>query len=260
MMASFPQEVVDKIRRASHLIRSRQHVVALTGAGISTPSGIPDFRSPGSGLWTQYQPMEVASLTAFRYDPGKFYEWLRPLAQDMFHAQPNPAHHSLAKLEGHDILHAIITQNIDTLHQKAGSKQVLEVHGTFDTLSCMGCHQQIPAREEIISELIEDGRIPRCGECGEILKPDVVLFEEQLPVQIWKKAQRASQGCQVMLVLGSSLTVTPVSHLPLEAINAGAELVIINKSETYLDHRAQIVIHGDVADILPEITKKVLYE
>lgn len=259
-METFPPEVKNKIERAAQLIKGEKCVVALTGAGISTPSGIPDFRSPGSGIWNRYQPMEVASLTAFRYDPGKFYDWLRPLAKKMFHAQPNPAHQALAKLEVHDQIRTVITQNIDTLHQRAGSQEVLEVHGTFDTLSCLACHQQVPATETMISNLIQEGRVPRCDSCGEIMKPDVVLFEEQLPAQTWKKAQQASQRCHVMLVLGSSLTVTPVSRLPLEAVSSGAKLVIINKSETYLDDRAQVVIHEDVARILPEITKRVIYD
>ncbi len=259
-MEPFPSQVAEKISLAAQLIRSKQHVVALTGAGISTPSGIPDFRSPGSGLWTTYQPMEVASLTAFRYQPKSFYEWLRPLVQEMIQAQPNPAHVALAELEANNQVGPVITQNIDNLHQKAGSKLVLEVHGSFDTLSCISCHKQITTTQDIMSDLIQKGHVPRCPECGEVLKPDVVLFEEQLPVQIWKQAQQAVQKCQLMLVLGSSLTVQPVSRLPYEAVTSGAELVIINKSKTYLDDRAQVLIHDDVAKILPEIARMVLHD
>ena len=259
-MEPFPSQVAKKISLAAQLIRSKQYVVALTGAGISTPSGIPDFRSPGSGLWTQYQPMEVASLTAFRYKPESFYDWLRPLARDMFQAQPNPAHVALAELQESSQVGPVITQNIDNLHQKAGSEQVLEVHGSFQTLSCINCHKQVNTTQNIISNLIHKGNVPRCPECDQVLKPDVVLFEEQLPANIWKKAQQASQKCQLMLVLGSSLTVQPVSHLPYQAMTSGAELVIINKSQTYLDDRAQVLIHDDVAKILPEITRMVLHD
>ncbi len=258
MESSIP-EIKRRIQRAAQIMKIRNNGVALTGAGISTPSGIPDFRSTGSGLWTRYQPMEVASLTAFRYHPEKFYQWLRPLANQMFTAEPNEAHLALAELEAHNRINTVITQNIDTLHQKAGSENVLEVHGTFETLSCLACYRQTHLTEEIAISLIQEGTVPRCRHCGAVLKPDVVLFEEQLPAQIWKKAKISSQKCGFMLVLGSSLTVTPVSSLPLEALASGAVLIIINQSETYLDDRAQVVIHDDVANILPAITKKVLY-
>ncbi|MFO8037422.1 MAG: Sir2 family NAD-dependent protein deacetylase [Anaerolineales bacterium] len=252
-------EVEERIQQAAQIMRTRDHGVALTGAGISTPSGIPDFRSTGSGLWTRYQPMEVASLTAFRYHPEKFYQWLRPLANQMFSAEPNEAHLALAQLEENHRISTVITQNIDTLHQKAGSENILEVHGTLETLSCIACFRQVRATEDIISSLIEEGKVPRCPDCGAVLKPDVVLFEEQLPAKIWRKAKICSQKCSFMLILGSSLTVTPVSSLPLEALASGALLIIINQSETYLDERADVVIHDDVANILPAITQKVLY-
>jgi NAD-dependent deacetylase len=203
--------------------------------------------------------MEVASLTAFRYHPEKFYQWLRPLANKMFTAEPNEAHLALAKLEANQRISTVITQNIDTLHQKAGSENILEVHGTFETLSCIACYRQIQTTEDILSSLIEEGKVPRCQKCGAVLKPDVVLFEEQLPAKTWRKAKMCSQSCNYMLVLGSSLTVTPVSSLPLEALASGAPLIIINQSKTYLDDRAEVVIHDDVANILPAITQKVLY-
>lgn len=257
-MESSLAEFEKKIQDAVQVIKDRHQGVALTGAGISTPSGIPDFRSPGSGLWERYHPMEVASLTAFQRDPEKFYDWIRPLADKMLSARPNPAHQALAKLEKHDRIQTVITQNIDTLHQKAGSEHVLEVHGSFETLSCLGCYRQSRAHADFVAKLSQQNSIPRCPACGGILKPDVVLFEEQLPAQTWNKASRASKRCNFMLVLGSSLTVTPVSHLPQEALDHGAALIIINQTETYLDHQARVTIHGDVAQILPKITKAVL--
>lgn len=250
----------ERIQQAASLIYHAQYGVALTGAGISTPSGIPDFRSAGSGLWTRYLPMEVASLHAFHHHPERFFEWLRPLAGQMLNAKPNPAHKSLASLEEAHHLKAIITQNIDTLHQRAGSTRILEVHGTFETLSCLGCYQQIKATSKLIKEYMERGIIPRCEHCQRILKPDVVLFGEQLPFQIWKKAQKATRACDLMIVVGSSLTVSPVADLPAEALRRGANLIILNKMETYLDQKADIVIHQDVAKILPEITRSVLYD
>lgn len=245
------------IEVAARLIRHAGNGVVLTGAGISTPSGIPDFRSPGSGLWSRYNPMEVASLSAFRYQPEKFFTWFHPLAKKILLALPNPAHHALAILEKAGYLHTIITQNIDGLHQRAGSKQVLEVHGTLESLTCIGCYQTYLA-ENFISSYIDNSEPPRCSDCGQILKPDVILFEEQLPKQTWLKAQKACHECSIILVAGSSLEVTPVATLPLKALENHAKLIIINKSPTYLDPRAEVLIQGDVADILPLISELVV--
>ena len=183
-MSSLIRDQVDCIQHASDLIKHSHHSVVLTGAGISTPSGIPDFRSPGTGLWTKYLPMEVASLSAFRYNPELFYQWLHPLVVRMLSAQPNPAHYSLAKLEEKGFISSIITQNIDGLHTRAGSKNVIEVHGTLNTLTCVKCFTQVSS-EAIILEYIDHCTIPHCHFCGGILKPDVILYEEQLPVKAW---------------------------------------------------------------------------
>jgi NAD-dependent deacetylase len=251
------REIHLAIEAAARLILYAGNGVVLTGAGISTPSGIPDFRSPGSGLWSRYNPMEVASLSAFRYQPEKFFDWFHPLAKKILLALPNPAHHALAILEKAGYLHTIITQNIDGLHQRAGSKQVLEVHGTLESLTCIGCYQTYLA-ENFISSYIHNSEPPRCSDCGQILKPDVILFEEQLPKQTWLKAQKACRECSIILVAGSSLEVTPVATLPLKALGNHAKLIIINKSPTYLDPRAEVLIQGDVADILPLISELVV--
>ncbi len=245
------------IEAAARLIRSAGNGVVLTGAGISTPSGIPDFRSAGSGLWSRYNPMEVASLSAFRYQPEKFLAWFHPLAKKIFLALPNPAHHALSFLEKAGYVHTIITQNIDGLHQRAGSNHVLEVHGTLESLTCIGCFQKYPA-ESFISNYIHNNEPPLCSECGRILKPDVILYEEQLPKQTWLKAQEACKDCSVILVVGSSLEVTPVATLPLKALENHAKLILINQSPTYLDPRAEVLVRGDVADILPLISQKVV--
>jgi len=250
-------EICQAIEAAARLIRSTDNGVVLTGAGISTPSGIPDFRSPGSGLWSRYDPMEVASLSAFRYQPEKFLEWFHPLAKKIFLALPNPAHHALAILEKAGFLHTIITQNIDGLHQRAGSRQVLEVHGTFETLICIGCYQTYPV-EIFISSYIDNNEPPRCLSCAQILKPDVILFEEQLPKQTWLKALKACHECNIILVAGSSLEVIPVATLPLTAVENHAKLIIISQSPTYLDPRAEVLIRSDVADILPLISERVI--
>lgn len=255
----FPIEKMDNlIQKASQLIKEANYAIALTGAGISTPSGIPDFRSPESGLWTKYSPMEVASLSAFRYHPNRFYEWIRPFVRNLFLAEPNPAHIALAQLEAKSHLRSVITQNIDALHQKAGSSEVVEVHGTFQTLTCLGCYRQIQATDQLLTEILEKEENPHCPHCGNLLKPDIILYGEQLPAQTWRAARKKVNACDLLLVLGSSLTVTPVCDLPLTALSRGAKLIIINRTPTHLDHLAEIYLQGELEKILPEITQRVL--
>lgn len=242
---------------AVRLLKNARHAVVLTGAGSSTPSGIPDFRSAGSGLWTRFLPMEVASLSSFRYQPERFFEWLRPLASHMLNALPNASHLALAELENHGFLKTVITQNIDGLHQRAGSSKVLEVHGTLNTLTCIGCYQQ-HSTDDFIDAYIDHGEIPYCPDCKKILKPDVVLFEEQLPAKTWLRARRSSETCDVMIVAGSSLEVMPVAMLPARALEHNANIIVVNKSETYIDDQAAAVLNGDVAEIIPAIAAKLI--
>lgn len=244
------------IQRAADLLREARSAVAFTGAGLSTPSGIPDFRSPGSGLWESVDQFEVASLTAFRHNPERFYAWVRPLAATIQRALPNPAHHALAALETAGPVRAVITQNIDMLHHRAGSQNVLEIHGTLHTATCGGCRHTVEAEAPWLA-FIHDGVIPTCPGCGGVLKPDVILFGEQLPVAVFQRAREAAHHCEVMLVLGSSLEVLPAAGLPLEAAHHGARLVIINREPTYLDERADVRLHGDVAELLPQITAAI---
>jgi NAD-dependent deacetylase len=251
-------EITDQVNLASKLIAEAKYIVALTGAGISTPSGIPDFRSPGSGVWTRYSPMEVASFSAFRYHPEKFYNWLKPFVKNIFTAEPNSAHISLANLEKISRLRCVVTQNIDALHQKAGSEKVIEVHGTYQTLSCLGCFRQVKTNQEIIQLILEDLGTPTCPNCGKLLKPDIILYGEQLPADKWKEAKKEIQKCDLLMVLGSSLTVTPVCDLPYMALNFGANLIIINNTCTHLDQQAAVSIQADLAEILPVITNKVI--
>lgn len=257
-MDSLPSEVINLIEQASRKIKASRRCVALTGAGISTASGIPDFRSPGSGLWSQYSPFEVASLSAFRYHPDRFFSWIRPLIQQLLDACPNPAHKALAELEKSNHIYSIVTQNIDALHQQAGSQKVIEIHGTFQSLTCLGCFQQYQAFPDLLNSFLKDQGLPQCPDCGNLLKPDVILFEEQLPADRWNQARSLIKESDLMLVLGSSLTVAPVCNLPLTALEEGADLVIINKTPTPMDVYAQISIHGDLASILPEIKKRVV--
>jgi len=242
---------------AADLFRQAKHAIALTGAGISTPSGIPDFRSTGTGLWSKDEPLDAASLDTFRKNPEKFFEWFRPLSSQIFNASPNPAHSALATLEEHGFIKSILTQNIDMLHSKAGSKNVIELHGTLRTLTCSQCYHNVVA-DEYISTFTQHGTLPICPKCGGLLKPDVILFGEQLPQAAWLKAQQEARRCDLMLVAGSSLEVLPVAGLPMQALDRGAHLIIINNASTYADVRADVVIQDDVANAIPAITEKVI--
>ncbi len=257
-MKSFSDSAQAGIEFSAELFRKAERAIILTGAGISTPSGIPDFRSEGSGLWSRDEPLEVASLHTFRTHPERFYEWFRPLAHQIFEAIPNAAHRALAELEKAGYIHSILTQNIDMLHQKAGTMHVVELHGTLRTLSCTQCFQQVDSAP-FLKPFMEQGTLPCCPHCGALLKPDVILFGEQLPQRAWFEAQRDSRTCDLMLVAGSSLEVMPVAGLPMQALDRGAHLVIINNSPTYLNVRADAAIQENVSDIIPAIAEQVLY-
>lgn len=246
------------VAQAAALIRRARRGVVLTGAGISTPSGIPDFRSPSSGLWSRHDPLEVASLSAFRHHPERFFEWVRPLLATILEAEPNAAHRAVAALESAGHFAGVVTQNIDGLHQKAGSGRVVEIHGSLETLTCTQCYRTYPSAE-FLPAFLESGQMPRCPHCGGVLKPDVVLFGEQLPWQAWEDAQRLAHESDLMLIAGSSLAVMPVARLPVEAANHGASVIIVNQTPTYMDARADVVLHGDVADLLPAIAEQVLH-
>jgi NAD-dependent deacetylase len=256
-MSSFSSQTLEYIKLAGNLFRQSKRTIVLSGAGISTPSGIPDFRSEGSGLWVNDESMEAASLNVFRAHPERFFNLFRPFARQIYYAQPNAAHLALAKLEKAGWVNAIITQNMDMLHFKAGSQKVLEVHGSLRSFSCTQCYHQ-QDYQSFLMPFIEKGEIPRCPDCGAVLKPNVILFGEQLPQKTWHEAQNLTQKCDLMLVAGSSLEVLPVARLPLEAIQYGARLIIVNQNSTYLDERADVVIHENVAIVLPAITDEVM--
>jgi len=246
----------DLIRRAAQLLRTATHAIALTGAGISTPSGIPDFRSAGIGLWEQANPMEVATIYAFRQNPARFFNWIQPLAASIHYARPNPAHAALAHLEQTGIIQLVITQNIDGLHQRAGSTQVAEVHGHIREATCLSCYLVVPS-ELYQAQVAANGAVPHCPRCNGVLKPNVTLFGEALPAPAMLVAVQATRKCDVMLIAGSSLEVSPAADLPELALGHGARLVIVNLSDTHLDRRADVLIRGDVADILPRIAEQI---
>jgi NAD-dependent deacetylase len=195
----------------------------------------------------------VASVFAFRLRPQAFYDWIRPLARLMLEARPNPAHYALARLEAAGLIKSIITQNIDGLHQQAGSQHVHEVHGHMREATCIRCYQVVSS-SSLIEEFLDRGQVPRCT-CGGVMKPNVILFGEQLPLPVWSAARQSTRDCDLMLVIGSSLEVEPVAHLPLMALGLGARLIIVNYQSTQLDQRADVVIHADLAEVLPRIAE-----
>lgn len=237
--------------RARALLRESRRAVALTGAGISTPSGIPDFRSPGTGLWSQVDPMEVATIQVFRRNPAAFYRWYGASARQMFAAQPNPAHYALAELERRGILRAVVTQNIDRLHQRAGSCRVLELHGNCQTAHCLRCGATFEARP-LLERFLETEEVPRCS-CGGLIKPDVVLFGEMLPLDVLEEARKEIASCDLLLVVGSSLVVTPAAELPWLAVQARASLILCNREATWADPYAAVILRDDVAHSLPAL-------
>ncbi|MCK6577667.1 MAG: NAD-dependent deacylase [Anaerolineae bacterium] len=244
------------VDRVVELLRTARHAIAFTGAGISTPSGIPDFRSPNSGLWENVNPLEVASIFGFRQNPRAFYDWVYPLVHLTMLAQPNPAHLALARLESMGILKAIITQNIDMLHTRAGSQVVHELHGHMREATCTHCFRVFPG-EALIRKFLEDHIPPRCPQCGHIVKPNVILYGEQLPYREMQASREAAGSADLMVIVGSSLEVAPASDLPLIALRARARLVIINLSSTHLDSRAAVHLTADAAEVLPEIVRRL---
>jgi NAD-dependent deacetylase len=246
------------IDKAIALLREARHVVALTGAGISTPSGIPDYRSPKSGLWEKGSDMmDVASIYAFRHNPQAFFDWLRPLLRVILEAQPNPAHVALAQLEDAGRLHALVTQNIDLLHGRAGSRELFEVHGHLREIVCPACHHTLPAGP-FIEAFMATGAIPRCRRCHHVMKPSVVLFGELLPQRTMKAAQAHARAADLCLVAGSSLEVAPAGDLPALTRANGGRLIIINYEATHMDAEAEVVIHADVAEVLPRLVAPFL--
>ncbi|MFA6448698.1 MAG: NAD-dependent deacylase [bacterium] len=244
------------LHKAAELIRNSKKTVALTGAGISTPSGIPDFRTPGKGLWEKVDPVEVATIETFRTNPENFFTFMAPFVSAVETAPVNPAHQALADWETMGLLNSIITQNIDNLHRRAGSKKVIELHGNSERAHCMKC-RKLYGPDEIRARIKAGEKgVPRC-DCGGVIKPDVVLFGEQLPYTELVQAERDSESCDVMIVVGSSLTVAPASFMPRVALQNGAKLIVVNLQETYIDPRAEIVLREKVEEALPMITELI---
>jgi NAD-dependent deacetylase len=238
------QVATAEAQRLAELIRESECTVALTGAGISVPSGIPDFRTPGKGLWEKVDPMEVAHIDAFRGDPARFWSFYRPRLHSLGDVEPNGAHAVLAELEGRGLLEAVITQNIDMLHVKAGSERVIEVHGSIRTGTCQECRTEFSLDQ--VDELFDEEGVAICSRCHGHVKPDVVLFGEFLPADAMAEAEALASRADLMLCVGSSLEVYPVAGLPTVTLGRGGRIAVITQGPTPFDQDAAVRMDGDV--------------
>jgi len=236
------------VERLAELVRESRFTVALTGAGISVPSGIPDFRTPGTGLWENVDPMEVAHIDVFERDPARFWTYYRPRFHDLGDKRPNAAHEALAELERRGLLAGVITQNIDRLHRAAGSREVVEVHGSIETSSCRGCAASYGIEE--VEALFDGDGVAVCETCGGPVKPDVVLFGELLPEAAMARAQELAERAELMICVGSSLAVYPVASLPGLTLERGGGLAIVTKGPTPYDDEAELKLEGEVDEEL----------
>ena len=236
------------MERLAELLGQSRRAVALTGAGVSVPSGIPDFRTPETGLWAKVDPMEVAHISVFEGDPERFWSYYRPRFQSLGDKEPNQAHEALAELERRGLIEGVITQNIDRLHRAAGSENVIEVHGSIGTSSCTACAAAFGLDE--VEALFDDRGVAICADCGGAVKPDVVLFGEMLPLEAIERATALAEGADLMLCVGSSLAVHPVAGLPHLTLEAGGRLAIVTKGETPYDDDAELKLDGEVDEEL----------
>ena len=260
-MAERASAVAESIEQAAALLARRPRCVALTGAGLSTRSGLPDFRSPGSGLWALAERLpddqaRLMTLQGFKEAPEAFYARFRPFLAAVLSAAPNPAHLALAQLEAAGYLQGVITQNGDGLHQKAGSQTVVEIHGSLATATCLRCYRS-DAGPPLWQALCARGESPRCRHCGGLMKPDVILTGEQLPWRAALKARTLLRESALILIAGTSLPGGPVLAWLEAACDRGARLAIINLGPTLLDPAAEVVVRADVVDALPAIAQRL---
>ena len=236
------------VERLAELIRESRGTVVLTGAGVSVPSGIPDFRTPETGLWANVDPMEVAHIDVFERDPARFWSYYRPRFQSLGDKRPNPAHDALAELERRGLIEGVITQNIDRLHRAAGSRNVVEVHGSIETSSCRRCATSFELDE--VEELFDAEGVAICSGCGGAVKPDVVLFGELLPESAMVRARDLAERAELMICVGSSLAVYPVAGLPQLTLERGGRLALVTKGDTPYDGEAELKLGGEMVEEL----------
>ena len=244
--------VAAQARQLAELIRDSRCTVALTGAGISVPSGIPDFRTPGEGLWEKVDPMEVAHIDAFRREPDRFWHFYANRFASLVEKQPNRAHEVLAELERRELVRGVITQNIDRLHRRAGSSNVIEVHGSIEWSVCLECGGRV-ALDRVLELLEQHPGAPECDACIAPLKPDVVLFGELLPDAALSEAYALAAEADLMVCVGSSLEVYPVASLPGVTRDAGGRVALVTQGPTPYDSDAEVKLAGDVVDELDAV-------
>lgn len=258
-MRSTPQQSLGRelealIQAGADRLRASRRTTALTGAGLSVESGIPPFRrgaAGGAGLWERYDPIEYGTIEAFRRDPERVWMMLRDLSETLSRARPNPGHHALARMEGFGLVGRVITQNVDGLHQEAGSAGVLELHGNWRTMTCVACRRQVR------SEGISLERLPPRCDCGGALKPDVILFGEIIPAQVIDAAFEEARGCDCLIVVGTSLDVDPAASIPQAAHDEGAFIIEVNVEETPISSRiADLCLRGPAGLILPALAER----
>ena len=260
----------------AELIREHQPCVALTGAGVSQESGIPTFRGPDpppvhmeistesgnpdfrspSGLWASFDPREYATIGAFRRDPEKVWRFYAPRFSVLADAEPNRAHRALAELEALRLVRAVVTQNIDLLHHKAGTRDVVEVHGSIRTSSCPRCGRRV-LLADVVPLIEAGGGAPRCPACSAVLRPDVVFFDELVPARAIDRAYELAREARLLLVVGSSLEVYPVAALPQEALDVGGRVAVVNESPTWVDERAALVVRGRAGEVLADVVSRL---
>ena len=238
------------IEQVAEALTQQRHGVAVTGAGISVDSGIPDFRSPG-GLWDRFDPMEYATIDAFRRDPGKVWQMLVEFDDLLRAADPNPGHLALARLERAGVLDGLVTQNVDNLHQQAGSVHVVEFHGNGSQLVCVACGARSAAAEA------DRATIPPTCACGAVLKPDVIFFGEMIPEAALKRSMELVERCKVMLVIGTSATVAPCSMIPVAARRQGAMMAEFNLEATELTASCNVAVFASASESLPLLAEAV---
>jgi NAD-dependent deacetylase len=235
--------------RLAELLRDAKRAVVLTGAGVSVPSGIPDFRTPRTGLWENVDPMEVAHIDAWRRDPDRFWRFYSDRFASLVEKRPNEAHLALAELERRGLIRAVITQNIDRLHRVAGTQRLIEVHGSIEYSVCLDCGGKVPL-ERVIEQLRAEDGAPECPCCITPLKPDVVLFGELLPERALSEAQALALDADLMVCVGSSLEVYPVAGLPAMTRGGGGRLALVTQGPTPYDDEAEVKLGGDVVEEL----------
>jgi len=245
----------EQVKQLVKLILDSKNIVALTGAGMSTESGIADFRSPGTGLWEKVDPYEYASIDSYIAHPTKNLEFMIETGKAIFSARSNKGHKALTKLQKLGKLKGVLTQNIDRLHHKAKTKNIVEFHGNVMEAKCLQCGEVFPITNMVNQAL--QGKAPSCNVCNGMLKPNAIFFGEPLEPQVLQAADEIIAGCNLLIVLGSSLVVYPVAFYPQKALSLGAKIAIINIQETDMDSLAEVVIHEKIGDIFPKIVSIV---